>query len=161
MSTVETTDSQPTSTGDRRIVVGVDGSEQSRQALRWAARLAADAGARLEAVIGWQYPLTTGFGTAAMPLNYDLEQNMDKVLTDTVDATFGADRPADLKLTVAEGHPAAVLVDRSAGALMLVVGSRGHGGFMGLLLGSISANVAEHASCPVLVVHGNQLPDAF
>jgi nucleotide-binding universal stress UspA family protein len=86
---------------------------------------------------------------------------MEKVLTDTVDATFGADRPAELKLTVAEGPPAAVLVDRSAGALMLVVGSRGHGGFMGLLLGSISANVAEHASCPVLVVHGNQLPDAF
>ena len=161
MSTEASTGTQPAPTADRRIVVGVDGSEQSKQALRWAARLAGGVGARLEAVIGWQYPLTTGFGTAAMPLNYDLEQNMDKVLTDTVDATFGADRPGTLKLTVAEGHPAAVLVDRSADALMLVVGSRGHGGFMGLLLGSISASVAEHASCPVLVVHGDQLPDAF
>jgi nucleotide-binding universal stress UspA family protein len=167
-STDTSTDAQPAATGDQdrpRIVIGVDGSQPSRQALRWAQRLAASTGARLEAVIGWQYPVATGWGigwgTSELPLGYDPRQEMEKVLTDAVDATFGADRPADLKLTVAEGHPAAVLADRSAGALMLVVGSRGHGGFMGLLLGSISANVAEHATCPVLVVHGNQLPDTF
>jgi nucleotide-binding universal stress UspA family protein len=144
-----------------RIVVGVDGSEPAKQALRWAHRLAAGAGAQLEAVIGWQYPVMTGWGPAAMTLDYDLAQTMEKVLTDTVDAIFGADRPAGLKLTVAEGHPASVLLERSADALMLVVGSRGHGGFLGLLLGSISANVAEHASCPVLVVHGDRLPTAI
>jgi len=161
MSTVASTDDQPTGDQSRsRIVVGVDGSEPSKQALRWAQRLAAGAGATLEAVIGWQYPVMTGWGPGAMPLDYDLAQTMEKVLTDTVDAIFGAARPARLKLTVAEGHPASVLLERSAGALMLVVGSRGHGGFVGLLLGSISANVAEHADCPVLVVHGDQLPDA-
>jgi nucleotide-binding universal stress UspA family protein len=159
---MSSTDSRLTGEQDRpRIVVGVDGSEPSRQALRWAQRLAAGAGATMEAVIGWQYPVMTGWGAAAVPLDYDLAQTMEKLLTDTVDATFGADRPAGLKLTVAEGHPASVLIERSAGALMLVVGSRGHGGFMGLLLGSISANVAEHAGCPVLVVHGDQLPDAI
>jgi nucleotide-binding universal stress UspA family protein len=51
---------------------------------------------------------------------------------------------------------AKVLIDASQGATMLVVGSRGHGGFAGLLLGSVSANVAEHASCPVLIIHGHQ-----
>lgn len=162
MSTPTSTDSLPS--GEQAqpwIVVGVDGSEPSKQALRWAQRLATGAGARIEAVIGWQYPVATSWGAAAMPLDYDVEKEMDKVLTDTVDAVFGAERPAGLKLTVAEGHPASVLIERSAGALMLVVGSRGHGGFMGLLLGSISASVAERASCPVLVVHGDQLPDAI
>jgi nucleotide-binding universal stress UspA family protein len=159
---MSSTASRPTGEQDRpRIVVGVDGSEPSRQALRWAQRLAAGAGATMEAVIAWQYPVMTGWGAAAMPLDYDLAQAMEKLLTDTVDAIFGADRPAGLKLTVAEGHPASVLLERSADALMLVVGSRGHGGFMGLLLGSISANVAELAGCPVLVVHGDQLPAAI
>ena len=155
------TDSQPTSGAEQpRVVVGVDGSEQSKQALRWARRLAADTGARLEAVIAWEYPMMTGWGTGLMPLDFDLRADMDKVLTETVDATFGADRPAGLILTVAEGHPARVLIEHSTDALMLVVGSRGHGGFAGLLLGSISQSVAEHASCPVLVVHGDRLPKA-
>ncbi|HEU5268662.1 MAG TPA: universal stress protein [Jatrophihabitans sp.] len=144
----------------QRIVIGVDGSEQSIQALRWARRLAADIGARLEAVLAWEYPMITGWGTAAMPLTYNLHADMEKVLTDAVDTAFGADRPADLRLDVLEGHPARLLIERSADALMLVLGSRGHGGFTGLLLGSISANVAEHAHCPVLVVHGDRLPDA-
>ena len=164
MSTVTRTDSQAAETADQarpRIVVGVDGSDPSRQALRWAQRLAAGAGARIEAVIAWQYPVATGWGAAAVPLDYDLEKEMEKVLTDTVDTVFGTDWPADLKLTVTEGHPASVLLERCAGALMLVVGSRGHGGFLGLLLGSVSAHVAEHAHCPVLVVHGDQLPDAI
>jgi nucleotide-binding universal stress UspA family protein len=141
-----------------RIVVGIDGSAAAAQALRWASRLAADTGARLEAVAAWQYPMLTGWGTAALPPDYDPEQDMAKVLTSTVDSVFGPDRPADLTLTVREGHPAQVLIDCAADALMLVVGSRGHGGFAGLLLGSVSQSVAEHASCPVLVVHGDRLP---
>ena len=163
MSTAAATDTQPTpdETTRSRIVVGVDGSEPSKQALRWAQRLAAGAGAQLEAVIAWQYPVMTGWGPGVVPLDYNLAQTMDKVLIDTVDAVFGSDRPTGLKLTVVEGHPVSVLLDRSADALMLVVGSRGHGGFIGLLLGSVSASVAEHASCPVLVVHGDQLPDAI
>jgi nucleotide-binding universal stress UspA family protein len=148
---------QPTP-GQPRIVVGVDGSAQSRTALRWAARLAADTGACLEAVIAWHFPIPTGWAGAGVPMDFDPQQDMQKVLVETVDATFGPERPAGMQLSVLEGHPARVLLERSAGALMLVVGSRGHGGFAGLLLGSVSAHVAEHAGCPVLVVHGDQLP---
>jgi nucleotide-binding universal stress UspA family protein len=61
-----------------------------------------------------------------------------------------------MNLVVREGNPAHVLLESSAGAMMLVVGSRGRGGFAGLILGSVSAAVAEHASCPVLVVHGDK-----
>jgi nucleotide-binding universal stress UspA family protein len=138
----------------KRVVVGVDGSEQSKQALRWAARFAASVDARLDAVAAWQYP--TGFGWGAVPLEWSPGQDMEKVLTETVDEVFGSDRPAGMRLAVREGYAARVLLDESEGALMLVVGSRGRGGFTGLLLGSVSASVAEHAKCPVLVVHGDQ-----
>ena len=144
-----------------RIVVGVDGSANSQQALRWAARLAAGAGARLDVVAAWQFPISTSWGAATIPMNWSPEHDMEKVLTETVDATFGSQRPGKLRLVTCEGHPAQVLLEQSRGAMMLVVGSRGHGGFAGLLLGSISANVAEHATCPVLVVHGEQLPDTI
>jgi nucleotide-binding universal stress UspA family protein len=159
MTSIEPTGSETTAAVQPRIVVGVDGSEQSVRALRWAQRLAAGAGARLDAVAAWQFPVATAWGAAAaMPMNLDPEHDMEKVLTETVDSVFGSDRPAGLRLIVDQGHPARVLLDRSAGALMLVVGSRGHGGFAGLLLGSVSAYVAEQAHCPVLVVHGDQLP---
>ena len=133
-----------------RVVVGVDGSEESKQALRWAQRVCAATGARLEAVTAWEFP--TSYGWAAVPLQYNPAEDMDKVLTQTVDEVFGSDRPKDMVLSVREGHPAKVLNEASHGAMMLVVGSRGHGGFYGMLLGSVSANVAEHATCPVLVV---------
>jgi nucleotide-binding universal stress UspA family protein len=137
-----------------RVVVGVDGSEQSKQALRWAARFAASAGARVEAIAAWEYP--TAYGWGAIPIEGNLEQDMAKALTATVDEVFGSRRPVDMELLVEQGHPARVLVEASKGALLLVVGSRGHGGFYGLLLGSVSANVAEHAKCPVLIIHDSE-----
>jgi nucleotide-binding universal stress UspA family protein len=139
-----------------RVVVGVDGSEQSKQALRWAAHYAATVGTCVDAVAAWQYP--TGYGWSPVPLDWNPGQDIEKTLTETVDEVFGAQRPAGLRLTVREGNTAEVLLGASTGALLLVVGSRGHGGFAGLLLGSVSANVAEHANCPVLVIHGNQNP---
>jgi nucleotide-binding universal stress UspA family protein len=78
---------------------------------------------------------------------------MDQIVAETVDEVFGAGRPAGMTVRTVKGNPAAALLAASADAHMVVVGSRGHGGFMGLLLGSVSAKVAEHASCPVLVVH--------
>ena len=142
--------------GAGRIVVGVDGSQPSQQALRWGAHLAAVFGAGLDAVTAWDFPAGYGFGS--VPSDWDPEQDMRTVLDQTVRDVFGDQPPANLRRLVQEGGAAKVLLDASQDAIMLVVGSRGHGGFAGLLLGSVSSNVAEHASCPVLVIHGEQDP---
>jgi nucleotide-binding universal stress UspA family protein len=139
---------------ERRIVVGVDGSRPSVLALRWAAFQASALGARLEAVTAWEYPAS--FGWASIPSDWDPVKDMEKVLHDSVREAFGEQPPAGLKLQVREGGAARVLIEASQGATLLVVGSRGHGGFAGMLLGSVSANVAEHAPCPVLIIHGDE-----
>lgn len=148
--TIEQTERPP------RIVVGVDGSKESIQALRWASRMAALTGARLEAVAAWESPAPAGL--AAAPQDWNPGRDADQALASTVDEVLGTERPSNMKLTAREGGAARVLLEESVGALMLIVGSRGHGGFMGLLLGSVSASVAEHASCPVLVIHGDTMP---
>jgi nucleotide-binding universal stress UspA family protein len=134
-----------------RIVVGVDGSGDSRLALRWAMRLARFENASIDAVGAWQFP--TGLAWTAVPEDYSPKEDLAKAVEEAVADAFGADRPDSLRVLISEGHPVQVLLDASQDALMLVVGSRGHGGFTGLLLGSVSARVAELASCPVLVVH--------
>jgi nucleotide-binding universal stress UspA family protein len=151
-----------TTPADDRIVVGIDGSEQSQLALRWAAYLARVSGSTIEAVTAWQ-PIIAGaaaggYGYMTAPLGWDRATDMEKALVDTLDQVFGAHRPADLQMTVQEGHATKVLLDAGRGARMLVLGSRGHGGFAGLLLGSVSSACAEHATCPVLVVHGDNPP---
>ncbi|WP_298591173.1 universal stress protein [uncultured Kocuria sp.] len=138
------------------IVVGVDGSQQSVQALRWAARMATALGAGIRAVGAWEYPAEyAGY----VPLGSD---NFDEITQKRVDKAvheaFGDDVPAGLSTSVVFGHPSKVLVHESEDATMLVVGRRGHGGFRGLLLGSVSAACVAHASCPVLVIHED--PDA-
>ena len=143
-----------------RVVVGIDGSEQSKQALRWAARIGSVAHARLEVVGTWHFPTTcaSAYGWAAISPEWDPAQDMEKVVIAAVDEVFGPRRPTELQVTIREGGAARILLEESEGALMLVVGSRGHGGFAGMLLGSVSSSVAEHATCPVLVVHGDGLP---
>lgn len=144
-------------TAANRIVVGVDGSTQSQQALRWAARIASATHAHINAVAVWDYPVTYGWGP---PADWNPGDDMQKLLTETVEIALGSQHTAEITLTTLQGSAAHVLLEESAGALMLIVGSRGHGGFVGLLLGSVSAAVAEHATCPVLVVHGDQpLPE--
>lgn len=141
-----------------RVVVGVDGSEPSKQALRWAQFIARTTASTLEVVAAWQ-PYTAygwmGAGMAPMPADWDPAQDAEKALTATIDEVFGEQRPAGLQLIVREGYAAQVLLEASDGARMLVIGSRGHGGFSGLLLGSVSAACTEHATCPVLVLHGD------
>lgn len=136
-----------------RIVVGVDGSPASHVALRWALRLGSAEGAEVDAVAAWQFPV------AAAPIGsaYVLtpHQDAEKVLTQTVDDVCGAHRPVGLTLRTFRGRASDVLLDASRGALMLVVGSRGHAGMRGLVLGSVSQRVAELATCPVLVVHAD------
>ncbi|MGI8578141.1 MAG: universal stress protein [Nocardioidaceae bacterium] len=132
-----------------RIVVGVDGSPASIDALKWATRQATLTGATVEAVISWQHP--RGYGGYPISVEVDWPSNAHSVL-DTAVAEALASEPGVVSRKVVEGHPAKVLVDAAVGADLLVVGSRGHGGFVGMLLGSVSEQVAAHASCPVLVV---------
>lgn len=155
---------QPTE--DRgRVVVGVDGSEGSKRALRWASFAAGALGTSVEAIIAWgpmaSYSWGTG-GWAAFPTDWNPGADAEATVVGALDEVFGERRPSGLKVSVHEGNVAKVLLDASTGAAMLVVGSRGHGGFAGLLLGSVSSACAEHASCPVLVVHGDTpLPPGF
>lgn len=137
-----------------RIVVGVDGSPASVDALRWAAGQADLIGAAVEAVISWEYPSTSGmeFGS----LDIDWAENARAALADALDVALGEDA-GRVTGTVTRGHPAEVLVAAAQGADLLVVGSRGHVALPGRLLGSVSEHVAARASCPVVVVR--HVPD--
>lgn len=137
------------------IVVGVDGSESSKNALRWAARLAPSLGATVHAIVAWEYPIVFGL-EGGIPGAWKPDETAKEILGNVLDSVFGNARPAGLKGSISQGHPTFVLLDASKDADMLVVGSRGLGGFSGLLLGSVSSNCAEHAKCPVLVVHGDR-----
>jgi nucleotide-binding universal stress UspA family protein len=140
----------------QRIVVAVDGSPSSAQALRWAARQAAITGGVLHAVTAWHFP--DYYGWAAVVDDVDWDENGRTVLEEAIKETL---EPADadrVERHVVQGHPAQVLLDRAADADLLVVGSRGHGGFPGMLLGSVSQHVTAHSPCPVVVVHGDRLP---
>jgi nucleotide-binding universal stress UspA family protein len=138
--------------GAPTIVVGVDGSDSSRQALTWAVDYAALIGAEVDAVTSWNYP--TGYGMGGVASNWNPGEEARGLLAETVASVFGGDIAVPLTQVVREGNAAQVLLDETKDAQMLVVGSRGHGGFAGLLLGSVSAHCAEHARCPVLVIHG-------
>lgn len=140
-----------------RIVVGVDGSAPSQQALRWAAQIAAGLGAGIRAVSVWDLP--TNFGWAAWPTGWDPARDAHQLLTETIATAFGGRPPVPIEELVRQGSAARILVEEGRFATMIVVGSRGHGGVTGVLLGSVSAKVAEYADCPVLVVHGDQLPE--
>ncbi len=135
---------------DGRILVGVDGSDASASALAWAADLASRIGASIEAVTTWQWP--TGLGPAiAFPIDYDPAGDARGMLT--LIAAPVSERYPSVTITtrIVEGHPAEALVEGSRHASLLVVGSRGHGAFSGLLLGSVSQHCATHAECPVLI----------
>lgn len=142
-------------TKGHHIVVGVDGSESSKIALRWAAKLAPALGATIDAVVAWEYPTMLGW-EGGIPDWWQPDDDAKKILDETLNAVFGKTPPKGLVGSIHQGHPTNVLLDASRGAEMLIVGSRGHGGFAGLLLGSVSSTCAEHATCPVLVVHGEQ-----
>jgi nucleotide-binding universal stress UspA family protein len=141
---------------ERTVVAGVDGSPDSVLALQWAGFVAARLHARLEVVTAWEYP--PSFGWAAIAPEWNPAQDAEKMLAESALAAFGDKPPAGTQFVAREGGAARVLLDESQDAALVVVGSRGHGGFVGLLLGSVSANVAEHAQCPVLIIHGNQGP---
>jgi nucleotide-binding universal stress UspA family protein len=133
-----------------RIVVGVDGSEASVAALRRAIVIADALNASVEAVSGWYYPS----GYAAMgDAEYSPLDDATAVLSGAAKSVFGAKTPDWFSTATFEGNAADILIEQSRGAEMLIVGSRGHGGLAGVLLGSVSARCAERAHCPVLVIH--------
>ena len=142
------------STGDedrKQIVVGVDGSRLSIEALWKAHRLAAVLGCPLRVITVWEQAisLTSPIPTGTWSPHVEAEHTLDDVLQEA----FGTDIPADLTRTALVGPPVELLIEASRGAEMLVVGNRGRGGFAGLLLGSVSSVLAAHAHCPVLIVH--------
>lgn len=140
---------EPAAGDGGRIVVGVDGSDSSKAALRWAVRQARLTGARVEAVHAWQYP-TTAYGWAVTETNVESVARLR--LEEMIAGAAGPDADVEVQPVVQQGHPAQVLLDAARGAELLVVGNRGHGGFAGALLGSVGQHVVQHAACPVVVV---------
>src|SRR5580692_5907065 len=120
-----------------RIVAGFDGSDPSAEALGWAVRQALLTDSTLEVVMTWEWPNSLGWAVP-VPDDFDPESDVRKVL-DAAAATVRADHPhLKLEPRLINGHPAPALVEASKGADLLVVGSRGHGEFVGMLIGSVS-----------------------
>ena len=139
-----------------RIVVGVDGSPGSRTALKWAMDQAGLTGATVEAITTWQNPAQygTAYGWTSDAFQGDTYATaMVKALDDTVaEVAAQTSQPVTVLARVVEGHPAEALLRAAVGAQLLVVGSRGHGTFAGIVLGSVSQHCVQHTPCPVVVV---------
>ena len=138
----------------KTIVVGVDGSPSSRKALAWAAAEAADHGADLLVLNVWEHTLLPPAGSVSVSERYvpDPSQRTNEDLLQVIKEVLGENPPVLVNAQVKQGRPAKVLIEDSAEADLLVVGQRGHGGFAGLVLGSVSQHVAAYAKCPVTVV---------
>jgi nucleotide-binding universal stress UspA family protein len=132
-----------------RIVVGVDGSKSSLACLEWAVVQAEKTGTPLEVIMTWEWPAS--YGWAAVPEGYDPGGESQRLLDEIVASVKKAHPDVHIGSAVVEGHPAPILVKASEGAELLVVGSRGHGQFAGMLLGSVSEHCVTNAHCPVLV----------
>jgi nucleotide-binding universal stress UspA family protein len=143
------------------IVVGVDGSPASQDALRWAVDEARLRSSSVLAVHVWQAPAIPA-DIAPVPMHvpaFDvtglhprIEEAARKTVERIVHDVVGDAADVDVRPTVVQGSPATVLIDAAREAELLVIGSRGHGGFAGLLLGSVSHQVAQHATCPVVIL---------
>jgi nucleotide-binding universal stress UspA family protein len=136
--------------GTGQIVVGIDGSRSSLDALSWAARQAELTGAGLEVVMTWEWPSSSGWAMP-VPEDFDPASEVQRTVGDAVTPVRAAHPGIRIEQRVVEGHPAPTLVAASDGADLLVVGSRGHGEFVGMVIGSVSEYCTAHARCPVLV----------
>jgi len=136
------------------IVVGVDGSKPSLEALHWAAAQAHLTGATLDAVMVWRWPTSWG-RTPTWPPGQEPEEETGKLLAQVVESVLGPHGSVDVHQVVVEGHTAPALIAAAERADLLVLGSRGHAGFGGMLLGSVSQHCVTNAGCPVVIVrHG-------
>jgi len=143
------------------IVVGVDGSDASHEALRWAAEEARLRSAQLVAVHAWSFVPAQPIGDPGMlampagdlPGQLSAESDAAQIgLDQAVEEALGADSGADVERRVVEGDAGEVLVAESKDAALVVVGSHGRSGFKAAILGSVSRHVVDHAVCPVVVV---------
>jgi len=135
-----------------RIVVGVDGFESSKTALRWAIRQARMTGAVVEAVTAWHIPVGAGWvPTPDMP---DYEEDAFTVLAEAITEMCTVDPDVQICPRVVKGQAGQVLAAAAEGADLLVVGARGHGGLADALLGSVGQYCAHHAPCPVVIIRG-------
>lgn len=132
-----------------RVVVGVDGSDHSAVALEWAMEEARLRGASLEVLHAWTVPYAAEFTFVGDA--YDAAQASAVALVDEMLVAAGLE-PDDVVRTVVQASPVLALTDAAEGADIVVIGSRGRGGFAGLLLGSVSHQVSRHADRPVVVV---------
>ena len=134
----------------RSIVVGVDGSDSSVKAARWACRLAELDGSAIDLVTAWQWPVSWG---PAMPLpdDYDPGADMQAMLDEIAGELAREFSDVQLRALAIKGHPALVLTEASRHADLLVVSCRGHGEISGVLIGSVSLHCVTHAAAPVLV----------
>ena len=142
-----------------RIVVGIDGSEHSAAALRWAVEEAKLRDAKVEAVHAWTYvPVATPADAGLVPVPWTdnvealqaTQEAAERIATDHVRDVLGADHGVTVSLV--QNDAAEALIQAAADADLLVVGNRGRGALKEALLGSTSGRVADHAPCPVVIV---------
>jgi nucleotide-binding universal stress UspA family protein len=128
-------------------------------ALRWAIRQAGLTGATVDAMIAWRYPVSAGgYGWAPIGMGtaFDFKEDAEKVLAEAIGTASDPGSGVTVRTLVVEGNSAQALLEASDGADLLVVGSRGHGGFTEALLGSVSQHCVHHAHCPVVVIRGQE-----
>jgi nucleotide-binding universal stress UspA family protein len=147
-----------------RIVVGIDGSPPADAALTFALEEARLRELSLRIVCAWEVAAIEYAGAAFVPtpdLGAEAEHHAEDVLARAV-GTIGHEPGIEIETVAAPGHPPAVLVEQSEGATLLVVGTRGRGGFASVVLGSVSQTVAHQGLCPLAIVHsaGNEAPVA-
>lgn len=146
--------------GSFRIVVGVDGSPQSRAALDWAVEEAKLRHGTILALTAWHFPYVSDALRQAW--DYRVFESDAETILEAELARVGSQGVEVTGRTV-QSNPASALVEASREADLVAVGSRGHGGFAGMLLGSVSAQTVHHAHCPVLVFRepdAEETPDA-
>jgi nucleotide-binding universal stress UspA family protein len=141
----------PATTARRVIVVGVDGSGNSIEALRWAASEARFTGAELHAVLAWTVPFTIYVVPSYTEADY--EHDAANTLNEAVREALGPDPGVPVVTRLVQQRPATALVEEAAHADLLVVGGHGRGELPGVHLGSVASYCTHHAPCPVVVVH--------
>jgi len=138
----------------RRIVVGIDSSDNAARATAWAAREAADRGLALHLVHALDFPSLPSAVVTPIGFIGAAERASEKLLNPIADELRAQYPGLTITTEVSDLSAPEALVGLSSGADLVVTGTRGHGGFAGLLLGSVSLKLAAHAHCPTIVVHG-------